>query len=257
MVFDAKDNEKLVSEFGAKPISSLKNLPSHPAFTNGLVYSHRDLDSFLKALEAKKKCAIVSGLNASGTIHLGHKGVFDINLYFQKQGCDVFIPISDDESYVSGKVDTQKQALENAYALAKELLALGFDPKKTFFIIDQITTSIYNLAIRFSRRITLSEVRATYGYTNDQNPGLFFYPSIQTAHVLLPLTQDYDHVLVPIGPDEDAHLRIARDIARKEGIRLPSVLHMRFLPGLDGEKMSKSKGNFINLNEEEKAVKKK
>ena len=77
------------------------------------------------------------------------KPVFDTNLYFQKEyGVPVFIPISDDESYVAGKVETQEEALKNSLSLAKELLAYGFDPYKTYFIIDQIYTNIYNLAIK-------------------------------------------------------------------------------------------------------------
>jgi tryptophanyl-tRNA synthetase len=117
-----KDNEKLVKEFGAKRISDMK-----------------DFDKFLKAIKNKEKCAIVSGANASGTLHLGHKVVFDTNLYFQqKYGIPIFVPISDDESYVAGKVETQEKALEYSKELAKQFLAYGFDPKNTYFIIDKI-----------------------------------------------------------------------------------------------------------------------
>jgi tryptophanyl-tRNA synthetase len=152
------DNEKLVTEFGANRISNLKEIPDFYTFKNNLIYSHRDFDKFLNALKKEEKCAIVSGFNASGTIHFGHKVVFDTNLYFQKKyGIPVFIPISDDESYVAGKVKTQEEALNNSLALAKELIAYGFDPKKTYFIIDQIYTNIYNLAIKLSKKINLSE----------------------------------------------------------------------------------------------------
>ena len=97
-----EDNEKLVKEFGASRISELKKVPDVYTFERGLIYSHRDFDKFFSALERGEKCAIVSGLNASGTIHIGHKPVFDTNLYLQKKyGVEVFIPISDDESYVA------------------------------------------------------------------------------------------------------------------------------------------------------------
>ena len=153
------DNQKLVERFGAKKISSLKDVPDFYAFKRGLIYSHRDFDKFYAALKKGEKCAIVSGVNASGTLHLGHKVVFDTNLYFQKKyGVPVYIPISDDESYVSGKIKDQKEALKFSMKLAKEMLAYGFDPKKTFIIIDQIYTNIYNLAIKLSKRVTLSEI---------------------------------------------------------------------------------------------------
>ena len=93
------DNEKLVKEFGAEPVSKLKDLPGFYTFEKKLIYSHRDFDKYYKALKEGRKCAIVSGVNASGVMHLGHKVVFDTNLFFQKEfNVPVFIPISDDES---------------------------------------------------------------------------------------------------------------------------------------------------------------
>jgi tryptophanyl-tRNA synthetase len=238
-----EDNEKLIDKFGASKISDLKEIPDFYTFKNNLIYSHRDFDKFFEALKKGEKCAIVSGLNASGTLHLGHKIVFDTNLYFQREfDIPVFIPISDDESYVADKVDNQNQAFENSIELARELLAYGFDPKKTYFIIDQIYTNIYNLAIKFSKKINYSEIKASYGYSPDNNIGLHFYPSIQAAHILFPQeVLGIKNILVPIGPDEDTHIRICRDVAQKFGFVKPAIVHSRFLPGLDGEKMSKSK----------------
>ncbi len=253
------DNKKLVEKFGAKPIASLKDFPDHYAFHNGLLFSHRDFDSFYKAAQKGERVAIVTGVNASGTLHLGHKTVFDTVLFFQKTfGAELFIPISDDESYVSGKVDSQKEALDNSLKLAKELLAFGFDPKKTRFVIDQIYTDIYNLAFLVSKKITLSEIKAAYGYKNEENIGLHFYPAVQSAHVLFPQhAHGIKHVLVPIGPDEDAHLRVARDAAHRVSLPKPAVLHASFLPGTDGQKMSKSKNNAIFFSDSEKAIRKK
>jgi len=254
-----EDNEKLVTEFGASRASELKDIPECYTFQKGLIYSHRDFDKFFKALKKGEKCAIVSGANASGTLHLGHKVVFDTNLYFQKKfGIPVFVPISDDESYVAGKVETQEQALKFSKELAKQFLAYGFDPKNTYFIIDQIYTNIYNLAIKLSKKINYSEIKATYGYSPENNIGLHFYPSIQAAHILFPQEKfGIKNVLVPIGPDEDAHIRICRDIAGRMGYNKPAIVHLKFLPGLDGEKMSKSRNNAIFLKDDEKTVKKK
>src|SRR3990167_9700901 len=117
-----EDNKKLVEKFGATPIDKVKKMPDFYTFRNGLVYSHRDFDKFMTALKKGEKCAILSGFNASGTIHIGHKPVFDTNLFFQKKyGLDVYIPISDDESYLAGKVESQEEALVNAKKLAREL----------------------------------------------------------------------------------------------------------------------------------------
>tara|TARA_Y100000310_G_scaffold337795_1_gene425812 strand:- start:820 stop:1884 length:1065 start_codon:yes stop_codon:yes gene_type:complete len=256
----SQDNKDLIKKFGATPINKLSETPNHQAFENGIIASHRDFDKFFKALKNKEKCAIVSGLNASGTLHLGHKAVFDINLFFQKKyNLPIFIPISDDESYVAGKAETQEKALENSKELAKELIAYGFDPKKTFFIIDQIYTNIYNLAIKLSKKVNYSEIKATYGYKPVNNIGLHFYPAVQSAHILFPQEKhNIKNILVPIGPDEDAHIRISRDIASRFGYKKPAILHSNFLPGITGDKMSTSKPNTaIFLNDNEKTIRKK
>ena len=255
----SKDNVKLVKEFGASSIASVKGLPKFQTFESGLIYSHRDFDKFMRAIKAKKKCAILSGANASGALHIGHLGVFLTNLHFQKEyGCDVYIPISDDESYVFDKIKTQKEGLKNSYEIAKQILALGFNPKKTFFIIDQLATGIYNLAIKYSKRITASTAKAVCGHTDEDNIGIMFYLAVQAAHINLPLELGYDSVLVPIGPDEDARLRIARDVAAKYNFSKPATVHSVFMPGLDGEKMSSSKPHTsVFLNDSLKAVKKK
>ena len=254
-----KDNVDLVEKFNAEPISKVKDLPDFYTFNNGLIYSHRDFGKFMERLRKGEPSAIVSGLNASGTIHIGHKAVFDTNLFFQrKYGVPVFIPISDDESYVSKKVESQEEAFKNAKLLAKDVLALGFDPKKTFIVIDQIFTNIYNLAIKLSRHITMSEVKAIYGYKNEDNLGLHFYPAVQSAHVVLPFElKQISNILVPIGPDEDAHLRAARDMAARCGYPKPAVIHSKFLPGIDGQKMSKSKNNAIFYHDSETEIRKK
>ena len=252
-------NEKLVTDFGASPFASLKDIPDCYTFTKGLIYSHRDFDRFYRALKKGEKCAIVSGVNASGTFHIGHKVVFDTNLYFQQKfDLPIFIPISDDESYVSGKVKNQEEALKFSKELARELIAYGFNPKKTYLIIDQIYTNIYNFAIKLSRKINYSEIKATYGYKPEENIGLHFYPAVQSAHILFPQEKfNIKNVLVPIGPDEDAHIRICRDVAPLMGYEKPSILHLAFLPGTDGEKMSKSRNNAIFLKDDEKTIAKK
>ncbi|MDE1874319.1 MAG: tryptophan--tRNA ligase [Candidatus Micrarchaeota archaeon] len=251
-------NVKLIKTFGASSISELVKVPDFYTFKNELIVSHRDFDKYYSRLLSGEKSAIVSGLNPSATIHIGHIPVFDTNLFFQqKHGVEVFIPFSDDESYVSLKIKTQEEGLRYALQLTRSMLAYGFDVKKTHVIIDQIYTDIYNLAIKLSRSITMSEVKSVYSYTNDQNTGLHFYPAIQSAHVVLPNQFGMSNVLVPIGPDEDAHLRICRDIANRFKYDKPAVLHSRFLPGVDGEKMSKSRGNAVFFLDPAKEVKRK
>lgn len=254
--FDVSDEEvdytKLIKEFGTQPISTVKDLPDHKAFRRGFVISHRDFDKFMMAAKAGKKVSILTGVNGSGSLHLGHKWTLDIVVALQKHfGIPVILTISDDEAYVTGKVKDQAEALKNARLIAAQLVALGFDMSRTKILIHQQYTKIYNLATKLSTRCTLSEIKSIYGFDMSRNPGMWFYPLVQAADILLPQEIDGPHyVLVPIAIDQDPHLRLARDIADKIGYIKPTVVHTRFLRSLKGgSKMSKSKGGAIFLDE--------
>lgn len=155
------------------------------------------------------------------------------------------------------KVATQEKGLRNALMLTKSLLAFGFDPSKTKIVIDQLFTDVYNLAFKLSKGINIATMRAVYDYGDSQNIGLHFYPAVQSAHMLLPQEFGFRNVVVPISADEDCHLRVCRDIAERYGYEKVAALHTRFLPGIDGKKMSKSKENGIFLIDTEKEITKK
>ncbi len=255
-----EDNEKLVSQFQAQRFSSLAEFPDFYTFKKGLFYSHRDFDVFFAKLRRGEKSAIVSGFNPSSTLQLGHKTVFDTNLLFQKKyGIPVYIPISDDESYVARKVKTRDDAVRHGVEIIIDLIAFGFETRLTKVAFDFYFTDIFSTAMTLSRHVTLSEIKAIYGYKNEDNIGLQFYPTVQASHVLLPeIYYGIKNVLVPIGPDEDSHLRLARDIAAKAGYQKPAILHARFIPGTDGLKMSKSRPeSAIFLHDDHNAVQKK
>jgi tryptophanyl-tRNA synthetase len=183
------DYDKLMKEFGTQPMPPqiAKRLSDIRAFRHGYVFSHRDFDKFLAAYDKGEKVSIITGFNASGSIHLGHKLPFDCVIELQKKfKLPVYIPLSDDESYVCEKIKDQAEGLKNAKLIAAQLLALGFDPKLTKFFIHQQYTKIYNLAIKLSQRYTLSAIKAIYGFGDDTNPGLMFYPVIQAADIILP-----------------------------------------------------------------------
>ncbi|MEM5783129.1 MAG: tryptophan--tRNA ligase, partial [Candidatus Aenigmatarchaeota archaeon] len=224
------DYEKLIKEFGVEPIENLKNkkeIENIDFYKRGRIISHRDFDKFLDAIKSGKKVSIVSGLNASGSMHFGHRGAFDLCLELQKKyKIPVFIPISDDEAYVCKKIKNQEEGLKNAELIAKQVAALGFDPKLTKIFIHQKYTKIYNLAIKLSTKYTLSTIKAIYGFKDETNPGLMFYPVIQAADILLPQELYGPHLtLVPVAIDQDPHIRLARDIAEKFGYVKPAALH--------------------------------
>ena len=240
-----EENERLVKDFQAVPFSKLADTPDFYTFQKSLFFSHRDFDKFYSKLKKGEKSALVSGLNPSGTLQLAHRVVFDTVLFFQREfKVQTFVPLSDDESYVAKKVATREDAVRHGLELIVDLLAYGYDKKLTKIVFDFVYPEIFSIAMTLSRSVTMSEIKAVYGYKNDNNIGLHFYPTVQAAHVILPeIKYGIKNTLVPIGPDEDAHLRLGRDIAERMGYTKPAILHSRFLPGMDGLKMSKSRPN--------------
>jgi tryptophanyl-tRNA synthetase len=193
-------------------------------------------------------------------MHIGHLVPFLVALSLQKEfGCEVFIPISDDEKfYVKQDLtfeDSQKFSMDNIL----DLIALGFDPKKIFFE-DFVYTDIYKYAAQIAKRITYSTAKASFGLNPENNLGWTFYPAMQSAHILFPQFYRGKHLsVVPVGIDQDPFIRLTRDIAVHKDFNFekPSALHAKFLPSLHGgAKMSSSQGGLIFLTDSPSEVKK-
>lgn len=235
------DYDRLIKQFG---VSKLTPKLSKKLGTQNLLikrdafYAHRDLDKILS-----KKFAIVSGRGPSERMHLAHLAMFKVLKDLQdKHGCFVFIPFSDDEKILVKNLDfeaTQKIAFENA----ADILALGFDPKKTeiMFDLSHMKQDVYNFAIKAASKLTVSTIKATMGFDDSKNIGSFFYPAMQISHILYPTYKYELPTLVVIGADQDPFVRLTRDVAAKLNLTKPGDLLMKFLPGLTGEeKMSAS-----------------
>ena len=235
------DYKKLVKQFGVSKITPaiLKKLGTkNLLLTRGAFYAHRDLNKILKG-----KFAIVTGRGPSEKMHIAHLAMFRAVVDLQKKhGCFVFIPFSDDEKILvkgTDYVKTQKMSLENA----KDILALGFDPKKTKIMFDlkHMNQDIYNLAINASSKITISTVKAVMGFKDSKNIGSFFYPAIQIAHILYPTFKRKVPTIMITAIDQDPFVRLARDVSERMGLKKPGALTIKFLPGLSGgAKMSSS-----------------
>ncbi|MHA1834119.1 MAG: tryptophan--tRNA ligase, partial [Candidatus Baldrarchaeia archaeon] len=195
-------------------------------------------------------------------LHFGNKLFLDQALFLQKLGADVFIPISNDETYVFNKTRNLEEATKNSIEnVIPDIIALGFNPKQTKIFISTKEPKVYELAVRLSTKTTLSTVKAIFGFTNETNPGQIFYTIVQSAHILLPQLKEFGGskpVVVPIGIDQDPYIRLSRDIAEKSGFVKPSSTYHKFMMGLRGGKMSGSKPETcIFLNEKPETAKKK
>jgi len=218
----------------------------------GVTFSHKGLESIAEAMADKKPwAAIMPGLNPSGLLHFGHKQVLDELLWLQKQGADIFIPISNEQTYLVGEANSLAESRRTAYEnIIPGIIAMGFKPEKTHIFVDSDYPDIYNVAIDLSKHLSLNRVFGVFGFGKDQegeNPGTLFYRgAVQLAHILLPQYSEFGGVkptLIPVGIDQYPYIQLARDLAKNKSMNPPAAIFLKFALGLDGkgQKMSASR----------------
>ncbi len=256
---DIQDYDELFEKFGLERIKLIPELEKNVLFRRGIVMAHRDLDKFLVAVAKGQPASILTGIMPSGPMHLGHKMVVDQCVFWQDSGVKTRVLIADIEARLTRDVspkDAKKTATEEYLA---NWIALGLDPKKAdLYAQSNRSIPYYDLAATFSGRITLAEMSAIYGQLT---PGKITSAMIQASDIIHGQLPEYDgksSVLVPVGFDQDPHLRMTRGLAEKEGFLKPSSTYHRFMTGLEGGKMSSSRPNsFIGLNDSVDVVMKK
>jgi tryptophanyl-tRNA synthetase len=183
-------------------------------------------------------------------------------IYFQQQGAKAFYSIADVEAYEDNRIPFKKSR-QFAIGNVADLLALGFDPKKGYIYQQSKEVRVKDLAIIFSRGVTLATVRAIYG---DHNIGLYLAALIQAGDILMPQLEEFGGpkpTVVPVGIDQDPHLRFTRDLANKfyEDYRFvtPASTYHKIIRGLDGSpKMSKRNPmSYFTLHETHESIAKK
>ena len=209
---------------------------------------------------------ILTGIQSTGTPHLGNilGAILPAIEMAKEDKNDAYLFIADMHSLTQIKDgDVLKN---NTYSTAATWLACGLDPAKTTFYrqsdIPEVTELMWYLLCYFPfQRLTLAHsFKDKADRLSDVNAGLFSYPILMAADILL-----YDAAIVPVGKDQLQHVEITRDVASKfnndkgETFVLPDAQineSTKLVPGTDGEKMSKSRNNFINIFLPEKQLKK-
>lgn len=218
------------------------------AMRRGLVVSHMGYGDILALISQKKLFTVVSGLNPSSQLHLGHKVLFDMLLDLQQMGGELYIPLTDDESYVDGKVVKLADGTKNAKEkIVPVLQKMGFDQNRTHYLVDTEQPELYQFAIELSRYVSMAELTHLFGALSLTNPGQVFYRGcVQLAEILMPqLPQNGGprHTLIPVGIDQHPYILLARDVAKKVGMVSPSELVLRFFPSLADPEKKMSKSN--------------
>lgn len=263
------DYDKLIKEFGTERITGqlLERIKKHtkelhPYLKRKIFFSHRDLNWVLDEYEKGNKFFLYTGRGPSEKVHLGHITVWKFTKWLQdKFDVDLWFQLTDDEKFLFKpelKIeDTNRLAYDNAL----DIIALGFNPKKTFIFSDiDYAKTLYKEALKVAKKLTFSTVKATFGFKDDYNVGQIFFTSMQSVPCFLPSVKAKKNIpcLIPLAIDQDAHFRISRDIMPKLGYYKPAVIHQRFLPALTGSgKMSASEGVTIFTDDSPEDVKKK
>ena len=264
------DYDKLIDEFGVEKINKnllerikkhTKELPFH--LRRKTFFAHRDLNWLLDEYEKGNKFFLYTGRGPSGPIHLGHLGTwiftkwlqdaFDVELWFQ---------FTDDEKYLFTNKSTE-EIKKWTYENMLDVIALGFNPKKTHFLVDLKHAGLmYPEAIKFAKKITFSTIKAAFGMTAENNIGQIFYTSMQAVPAIIPSVLKGKNIpcLIPLAIDQDPHFRVARDVYPKLGYNKPAIIHGMFLPpliGVHGKMSSSEKDVAILTTDTPKEVKRK
>ena len=258
--------EKLIKEFGISPLKQLPEIfERNVLFRRKIIFAHRDIQRILEAIKNKKKFVMMTGLMPTGKFHLGHMLLAQQMIFYQKLGAKIYIAVADLESY-----NARGQSLEDSRKIAIEqyitnYIALGLEPKncEIYFQSERSkdagkSNAYYRLQNLLAKYVTFNEFKAVYG---EISPGKMVSSLIQASdmlHAQLPEFEKKCPVIVPVGIDQDPHIRLARDISKKikdfDFEQLSSTYHF-FMPGLSGGKMSSSDANsFIALTDSPKEV---
>jgi len=209
---------------------------------------------------------ILTGIQSTGVPHLGNilGAIAPAIKMAQDPKNESFLFIADMHSLT--QIKNGDELRNNTYATAATWLAFGLDIDKTVFYrqsdVPQVTELAWYLSCFFPyQRLTLAHsFKDKADRLEDVNAGLFNYPMLMAADILL-----YDANVVPVGKDQLQHIEMTRDVASRFHAQLGETFIVpegkvhedtMYVPGTDGQKMSKSKGNLINIFQPDKQLRK-
>jgi tryptophanyl-tRNA synthetase len=251
-VSDIKDYNKIIKEFGVSPMEPLLRYMPNPTllYRRGIVFAHRDFDMILDAMEKQTPFVIMTGIKPSNYFHFGSRIVVDQLVYLQKHGGNMVFAVADIESLADNEMPLEK-AKEIARDNIIDCIALGLDPdpKKTIFYKQSKDLTVLRSAQVFASNVTNNMLKAIYG---PHEIKIYNAALVQVGDILKPQIENgKTRTVVPVGFDQDPHIRLTRDIARKHNLIPPAGTYNKFIGSLTGSaKMSKREPEgIIFLNE--------
>mmetsp|Transcript_20415 Transcript_20415/g.36300 ORF Transcript_20415/g.36300 Transcript_20415/m.36300 type:complete len:347 (-) Transcript_20415:110-1150(-) len=215
---------------------------AHHWLRKGIFFSQRDLKGLLDLYEAGKPFYLYTGRGpSSGSLHFGHLVPFMFTKWLQEAfNAPLVIQLTDDEKFLWKDLGLE-EANNLAYENAKDIIAVGFDPEKTFIFSDfDYIGHMFPNIVRIQKKVTLNQVRGIFGMTDSSSIGQISFPATQAAPsfassfpIVLGGRNDMP-CLIPCAIDQDPYFRMTRDVAPRLGYRKPALIHSKFFPALRG-----------------------
>ena len=210
--------KEICDKFGLDMIDS-KKLPNPTHLhRRGVIFAHRDLDNVLEAKKAGRPFGVLSGLMPSGQIHLGHKMVIDQAKWFQDLGGDVTITVADLEAHATRGLSLEKCREYAIEEYISNYAGMGLDPEKTSIYFQSERSIVQKLGFTLGKKTNLSEMEAIYGFSGDTNLAHVQSPLVQAGDIVHPQLEEYGGlrpIVVPVGIDQDPHIRLTRGMVSK------------------------------------------
>lgn len=208
---------------------------------------------------------VLSGIQPSGSLHIGNYFAMMKPMIELQESSELFCFIVNYHAMTS--LHDGAELRKNTVEAAIDFLALGLDPEKCFFWVQSDVPEVMELSWILSCHTSMGLLERSHSFKDKiarglvPNAGLYTYPILMAADILL-----YDANIVPVGKDQKQHIEITRDIAGSFNNTYGEIFvipegkieeDVATIPGIDGQKMSKSYGNTLDIFEDEKSLKKK
>jgi len=213
------DYIRLIKEFGMQSFADLLDSIPEPnnLMRRGVIFGHRDYDRIVNAIVNKKPWAVMSGFMPSGMPHFGHKMTMDEIVWHQHMGGMTFVAIADMEAHVVRGLPWKKTR-EAGLTYIKSIIALGLKPDNSIIYFQSASNAVKDLAFELATEVNWSELKAIYGFTSETHLAKMFITSVQAADILHPQLKEFGGpkpVVIPVGADQDPHIRLTRDLAAR------------------------------------------
>jgi tryptophanyl-tRNA synthetase len=213
------DYNKLFVEFGISnfdPILSQLENP-HPYMRRKIIFGHRGYEPVLAAMQRHEPFAVMSGFMPSGRVHFGHMMVMNEIIWHQQQGGDAYAAVADMEAHAVRGVSWERCRTIGINEYILSLIALGFAPKEGSHIYFQSQNCpMRDLAFELGSEANFSEVSAIYGFSGETHISHMQSVMAQSADILHPQLKQFGGpkpVVIPVGADQDPHIKLTRDLA--------------------------------------------